>query len=235
MTIIVIFLFIFQNCVIKFIESTAKQVKCKLEVLRTLLEHNSIKENVIKAISLLEKSVELRLKRQPNKCKECLINQTDHCDHCTVGVLFSGGLDCTILAVLADKYLSKDQSIDLINVAFKKDENGSYEVPDRITGRQSLLELQKLCPMRYFFYIALLYLEAIIYILTNFIPFRQWVFREIDVPKDELEKYQENIIGDLVYPRQTILDESLGTALWFAARAQDNMGSSTSRVNISCM
>lgn len=71
-----------------------------------------------------------------------------NCGHCTVGILFSGGLDCTVLAVLADKYLALNQSIDLINVAFAKDDGGSYEVPDRVTGRQSFEELKVLCPTR---------------------------------------------------------------------------------------
>lgn len=116
--------------------------------MKKLLEHVVIKQTVLKVTELLEKSIQLRLNRQPNKCKECLNNKTDVCNHCTVGILFSGGLDCTILALLADKYLPKEQSIDLINVAFKKDDNATYDVPDRVTGKQSLQELQKLCPIR---------------------------------------------------------------------------------------
>ncbi|KAJ8726557.1 hypothetical protein PYW07_001255 [Mythimna separata] len=198
--------FIEKDEVVKYIDATARQEKCRLTVMKKLLEHALIQETVLKVTELLERSIKLRLNRQPNKCKKCLNDETDSCNHCTVGVLFSGGLDCTILALLADKYLPKEQTIDLINVAFKKNENGTYDVPDRVTGRQSLQELQKLCSTR------------------------KWVFREVNVPKEELEKYQEDNIGDLVYPRQTILDESLGTALWFAARGQDCSNTSTSRV-----
>lgn len=43
-----------------------------------------------------------------------------------------------------------------------------------------------------------------------------------------MEECQTNIIADLVYPRQTILDESLGTAFWFAARGHQ----SSCRVNL---
>lgn len=132
----------------KFIESISKKIECKLTVMRKLLEHPVILKTVLKVTELLEVSIKLRLNRQPNKCKTCLNNGADACNHCTVGVLFSGGLDCTILALLADKYLPTKQSIDLINVAFKKDNNATYEVPDRLTGRQSLQELQKLCPTR---------------------------------------------------------------------------------------
>lgn len=112
-----------------------------------LLEHPIIAETVTKITELLENSVKIRLRTQPFKCKECLM-KPDPCTHCTVGILFSGGLDCTILAFLSHKYVPKDQSIELINVAFKKDDKSSYEVPDRLTGRQSFKELKKLRPSR---------------------------------------------------------------------------------------
>jgi asparagine synthetase B (glutamine-hydrolysing) len=35
----------------------------------------------------------------------------------SIGVLFSGGIDCAVLALLAAKYLPESESIDLINVA----------------------------------------------------------------------------------------------------------------------
>lgn len=122
--------------------------KDKLIVMKKLMIHSMVEQTVMKIIDLLLKSVEIRLKRQPNKCKQCLTKDISTCNHCTVGILFSGGLDCTILALLADKYLPSDQPIDLINIAFKKDNNTSYDVPDRITGLQSLEELQKVSPLR---------------------------------------------------------------------------------------
>jgi hypothetical protein len=36
-----------------------------------------------------------------------------------LAVLFSGGIDCTILALLADKYIPLDEPIDLLNVGFE--------------------------------------------------------------------------------------------------------------------
>ena len=85
-----------------------------------------------------------------------------------VAVLFSGGLDCTVLARLGHEVLDADQGIDLLNVAFenprvvaqlKKESNGKlpdfYEAcPDRITGRRSFAELQKVCPGRAFRFVA---------------------------------------------------------------------------------
>lgn len=52
------------------------------------------------------------------------------------------------------------------------------------------------------------------------------------MPIEELKKYQSSTIADLVHPRQTILDESLGSALWFAARGSDNDSLSPCRVSV---
>lgn len=59
---------------------------------------------------------------------------------------------------------------------------------------------------------------------------RKWVFREVNITKNEFQELQKSTIADLVHPRQTILDESLGTALWFAARGRDDSGVSPCRV-----
>ena len=111
-----------------------------------------------------------------------------------VAVLFSGGLDCTVLARMIHDILPSDQDVDLINVAFenprvvqaaaksrkqnasnsKTDEaevymNGQnmlvdgspsrrlspYEnCPDRETGRKAFKELQAICPVRKWRFIA---------------------------------------------------------------------------------
>jgi asparagine synthetase B (glutamine-hydrolysing) len=85
-----------------------------------------------------------------------------------VAVLFSGGLDCTILARLADQVLPSSQGIDLINVAFQNARdaaanpdgsdiitNRPYEAcPDRKTGRKAFAELKAASPLRYWRFIA---------------------------------------------------------------------------------
>ncbi|XP_030025056.2 asparagine synthetase domain-containing protein CG17486 isoform X2 [Manduca sexta] len=195
-----------EDNVVEYIQTIADTIKCKLTLMKKIMEQSVINETIFKITKLLEKSVEIRLKRQPAKCKLCITLNALICHHSSVGILFSGGLDCTILAFIADKYISQEQSIDLINVAFSKNNNQSYDVPDRITAKHSLEQLKKLCPKR------------------------EWVFREVNVTKEELERCQASTIADLVYPRKTILDESLGSALWFAARGQDNDSISTSRV-----
>lgn len=83
-----------------------------------------------------------------------------------IAVLFSGGLDCTVLARMAHDLLPLEQGVDLINVAFENPRiasqlrapctvNEIYEAcPDRITGRKSFAELQQICPGRAWRFIA---------------------------------------------------------------------------------
>ncbi|KAF2361916.1 Asparagine synthase [Trinorchestia longiramus] len=245
--------------------------------------------------------------------KSCTRGQSK-CSHCRIAVLFSGGLDSAMIAFLLDKCLPKEESIDLINVAFpapkrkqqvkkkkklhaktsktnsshesskneetcqefeleslskglmacSKDEgalsdeqgfhpeqndsqsrkdsqnspigtqnskkqkkcetrldsadedkhdsqsfersvspqNGSkrttddYEVPDRCTGRECLKQLRSLCPDRH------------------------WNFVEVDVSKEELSQHRAGRISSLLKPLNTVLDDSIGCALWFAGRAR---------------
>lgn len=85
-----------------------------------------------------------------------------------VAILFSGGIDCTVLARLAHDFVPTNQGIDLINVAFENprqvsigktlphlDASDIYEAcPDRITGRKAFAELKSACPDRYWRFIA---------------------------------------------------------------------------------
>jgi asparagine synthetase B (glutamine-hydrolysing) len=121
-----------------------------------------------------------------------------------IAVLFSGGLDCSILARLAHDHLPPDQPIDLLNVAFENPRtlavvDGSISVyeccPDRITGRSAHAELLRVCPGR------------------------NWRFIAIDIPYCESEKHC-NIILILMAPLKTEMDLSIAKALYFAARGQ---------------
>lgn len=122
-----------------------------------------------------------------------------------VAILFSGGLDCTLLARLAHDLLPDEESIDLLNVAFYNPRtvaaNASqashpYEsCPDRITGRSSFLELQQLCPGR------------------------QWQFVAINIPFSEVLEHRPLIV-QLMNPHNTEMDLSIAMALFFAARGR---------------
>jgi hypothetical protein len=103
-------------------------------------------------------------------CQEAWISRNPkQCHHSKIGVLFSGGLDSTILAALADEFVPHDEPIDLLNVAFERemkeylnkkqsrkvkhldlsqDEEDKYLVPDRITGKRASDDLKTLYPNR---------------------------------------------------------------------------------------
>lgn len=224
--------------------------------------------------------------------------------HARVAVLFSGGIDCTTVALLVDRVLPAGDAVDLINVAFenprslrgdvtvkgkKKDpkkgkkgkgkgreekvevevesevdgmevdgesvppspmgqeedlevggeemEQGEglgdseappkpldpsvYNVPDRLTGRDSWRELQKLRPGR------------------------RWNFVEVDVPYAEMLEHRQKVI-DLMKPNRTVMDlvcpfsflpafailthtlcQSIAVAFYFAARGLGTVESPT--------
>ncbi|XP_015278038.1 PREDICTED: asparagine synthetase domain-containing protein 1 [Gekko japonicus] len=147
-----------------------------------------------------------------------------------VAILFSGGIDSMLLASLADRHVPSGEPIDLLNVAFanprqvgqgnparkrNKERRWSprseclnnantaaseplscFNVPDRITGRAGLEELQALSPSR------------------------SWNFVEINVTLEELKATREQRISHLVYPLDTVLDDSIGCAVWFASRGE---------------
>ncbi|XP_077175564.1 asparagine synthetase domain-containing protein 1 [Paroedura picta] len=146
-----------------------------------------------------------------------------------VAVLFSGGIDSVLLARLADRHVPLDEPIDLLNVAFAdpnqvgqnnparqrnkqkrqlprsehfngdretSDPLSCFNVPDRITGRTGLEELKALSPSR------------------------TWNFVEINVTLEELKARRRQQISHLVYPLDTVLDDSIGCAVWFASRGE---------------
>lgn len=122
-----------------------------------------------------------------------------------IAILFSGGLDCTVLTRMCHDILPTQQSIDLLNVAFEnprihsKLEGGvdaAYELcPDRITGRASFAELQTVFPGRSFRFIA------------------------VNIPYSETLQHRETVIS-LMHPHNTEMDLSISYALYFAARGK---------------
>lgn len=164
-----------------------------------------------------------------------------HGDDTKLAILFSGGLDCTVIARLVHECLPLQEGVDLLNVAFenrrviearnttakeekrkkekpkKKKPKGRepdhkvevedsveepaiadgtdiYEIcPDRITGRKSLAELQRVCPGR------------------------DWRFIAINIPYEELLSHRQTVI-DLIHPHNTEMDLSIAIAFYFASR-----------------
>lgn len=124
------------------------------DIMDRLLENKEVLRNVNDLINHLEMAIKVRINKKPDYCKNCITNfklnddESFSCHHSKIGIPFSGGLDSAIIAAIADKFVCKTDSIDLINVAFERKVGSDYEVPDRITGRATYKELKEICPER---------------------------------------------------------------------------------------
>ncbi len=155
----------------------------------------------------LRRSLRLRIADIPS-LGQAVVSRT--CGDAKVAILFSGGLDCTVLARLAHDLLPLDEPIDLLNVAFENPRSMAavaktqpatplYEsCPDRRTGRSSYLELLRVCCGR------------------------NWRFIAIDIPHAESESHRDTILS-LMAPHNTEMDLSIAKALYFAARGQGHI------------
>lgn len=179
------------------------------EVFKFLLKDEILSKSIDKFISLLQRSVKDRVLTTPKHCSNCIQEKT-LCEHPKVAILFSGGIDCTILASIAHQYVSPNETIELLNVAFEKvgenKDSINYDVPDRISARHSFKELQELFPER------------------------QWNLVEINVPRDDLQNSIEHHVKHLIYPLKTVLDESLGCVFWYASKGNTLEYKSPARV-----
>ncbi|GAB7348443.1 hypothetical protein MBLNU459_g6861t1 [Dothideomycetes sp. NU459] len=154
--------------------------------------------------SLLRASLEARISNIPRHLAK--LPDIQDAPSAKVAILFSGGLDCTVLARLSHDILDILEPIDLLNVAFEnprvhrrpKDvppgDFSPYELcPDRITGKTSYIELQRVCPGR------------------------PWRFVSIDIPYEDFSAHRREVV-DLIHPHNTEMDLSIASALYFAAR-----------------
>ena len=164
----------------------------KFEISRTLSHTLTVNDCLAKLKEVLNRSVHRRL--------TAFKNSQGSMDH-SIGILFSGGLDSMLLALLVDSNLDQDEPIELLNVAFEnprylkgKQGEDSFLVPDRLSARKGFLELTNLCK-------------------------RKFKLIEINVTSKEMELWTEHV-KSLIYPSSSVMDFSIGVALWFAARGR---------------
>lgn len=119
-------------------------------------------------------------------------------------ILFSGGIDCTLIAGLCGEICEKGTIIDLLNVSFSNPRaNLSYdETPDRKLAIKNCHNL------------------------NNKFNTEKGVFFKlikIDVPYKEYIAAKERVIS-LIYPNDTEMDLSIAIAFYFAASGKGNNG-----------
>ncbi|XP_023670597.1 asparagine synthetase domain-containing protein 1 [Paramormyrops kingsleyae] len=190
-----------------------------IEDLDAFLTCDQMKKVASQLIDVLSRAVQWRVQYLPYEDPATLMPN----DKADVAILFSGGIDSMILALLAHRHVPSGKPIDLLNVAFRLQEpkrqkgptkkmknkkmtpdqandlgeplpSARFDVPDRITGRAGL---QELCALS---------------------SDRKWNFVEINVTQEELQDMRQKHICHLVHPLETVLDDSIGCAVWFAAR-----------------
>lgn len=128
-----------------------------------------------------------------------------HVENSPISVLFSGGLDCTVLVALIcevfrnekDKFNNGLIRIELLNVGFENPRTGMlpHQTPDRQLGISSAKTLKNLFP------------DIDIRLI------------EIDVPYEEYLKARPVVI-DLMYPKETEMDLSIAIAFYFASKGK---------------
>lgn len=116
-----------------------------------------------------------------------------------IAIMFSGGIDCTLLAAMVDNVLDKGRTVDLLNVAFEnKRTGGGYSTPDRQLGWQSFKELNS---------------------RSSAGRFR---FVEINVPFEETMAHRPRVEA-LMFPKDSVMDLSIALAFYFVSRGQGKL------------
>jgi asparagine synthetase B (glutamine-hydrolysing) len=106
-------------------------------------------------------------------------------------ILFSGGVDSTLIAALAHEVLDPEEPIDLVNICF----NGGTS-PDRLAALDALQELKE-----------------------SFAPTRRWKFIAIDKTIKDIDQSRQHLL-QLLSPSDTVMDLNIGAALWFASSGE---------------
>lgn len=131
--------------------------------------------------------------------------QPVHPENRNIGVLFSGGLDCSVIAAILCEELmntgrSQQVSIELLNVGFENPRTHKQpeDTPDRQLALRSYRFLQQLYP------------EISMKLV------------KVDVPYEKYLSKRETVI-DLIYPKNTEMDLSIAIAFYFASRGEGSI------------
>lgn len=129
-------------------------------------------------------------------------------------ILFSGGIDCTLIAGLCGEICEKDTTIDLLNVSFSNPRaNLTYdETPDRKLAIKNCEQLNLKYNKE----------KGVFFKLVK-----------VDVPYEEYFAARERVVN-LIYPNDTEMDLSIAIAFYFAASGKgSNEVSSNCKVLLS--
>ncbi|KIM67114.1 hypothetical protein SCLCIDRAFT_14238 [Scleroderma citrinum Foug A] len=171
-----------------------------------------------KLISHLDRSVMLRVRDIPIT--------PDEQGKARVAVLFSGGIDSTMLAFLADRHLPANEPIDLLNVAFENPRkiqgrlDGNLGArPKRERQKQQKVAIMNVADKRSTSYLVPDRVTGLQEVeeLRRLCPERMWNFVEINVSYEESQVLRP-VIEAAMWPNRTVMDLSLAMALYFASR-----------------
>lgn len=176
------------------------------------------------------------------------INTDQPSDEAHIAILFSGGLDCTTLALLADRHVPLGQPIDLLNVAFENIRSIEAAKNEKEKRRRAALKKQASTPASAGADITPADLEeedtdvyavpdritglASYSELCSLAPHRRWNFVSINIPYSTYASHRATVSA-LMSPTSSVMDLSIASALYFASRAQTQLYTSPARVLIS--
>jgi asparagine synthetase B (glutamine-hydrolysing) len=127
--------------------------------------------------------------------------------HARVGILFSGGIDCMVLALFAHKLLPPGEPLDLINVAFCGELKAAAVnrlVPDRITSINGWRELRRCAQAD----------ACAAEPSTATSQPRRFNLIHVNVTLRMLEQNRAHIVS-LLEPNSTVMDFNIASVLWF--------------------
>ncbi|KAI5957896.1 hypothetical protein CANMA_004328 [Candida margitis] len=146
---------------------------------------------------------------QATKIRHDSIHPVDNPNDSSLAVLFSGGLDCTILASLICE-LTKDgnSAIDLLTVGFENPRTG--QTPDTSPDRKLAIKS--------WFHLCKMYPDLIINLVEINVDYRHWLIHR-------------QRVRELMYPCNTEMDLSIAIAFYFAASMLPQLTSMTRLTN----